>query len=64
MAIEAVGPSYKIGDVVRLRSGGPMLTVGDVRQEDDHWVVMCDWFNEQGDSNSDVFRVEQLLRKK
>lgn len=56
-------PPYKVGDLVRLKSGSPMLTVGDVSMEEDCWVVLCDWFNEQGDSNSDVFRVEQLTRQ-
>lgn len=60
----------KIGDVVRLTSGGPSMTVGFI-YSDEHpvgaigvkndQVVQCIWFNEHNDLKVDNFHVEQLV---
>ncbi len=43
-----VKPQFKVGDLVELRSGGPTMTVTDVREEDPerNWPVRydCTWF--------------------
>ncbi|MHA6641112.1 YodC family protein [Mesorhizobium sp. A623] len=39
--------SFKPGDVVRLKSGGPQMTVSDASAASG--AVMCNWFNREGD---------------
>ncbi|MEM0936643.1 MAG: DUF2158 domain-containing protein [Pseudomonadota bacterium] len=48
--------SPKIGDVVRLRSGGPAMTVEVPISAD---VLVCCWFHEGRRMNA-MFRVEML----
>ena len=36
---------FKRGDVVKLRSGGPLMTVEDI--EDDGKIVSCDFFTKE-----------------
>jgi uncharacterized protein YodC (DUF2158 family) len=38
--------SFKTGDVVQLKSGGPRMTVNDVPASGS---VLCNWFNREGD---------------
>lgn len=53
--------SFKIGDVVRLKSGSPSLHVTVVAQYlvGDAEAVQCDWFSGE-QRNSGVFVVEAL----
>lgn len=44
-------PKFKIGDVVRLRSGGPAMTVGDCRGS----IYACTWFKPDGEPCSRNF---------
>jgi len=44
------------GDLVRLRSGGPLLTVKSVR---DGWVI-CTWWTEYGDFQSGGFPIAMV----
>lgn len=54
--------SIKMGDTVRLKSGGPLMTVGAIREKDDEQVqagesleggAICAWFEAlQGCSNA------------
>lgn len=46
----------KTGTLVRLKSGGPVMTVKEV--SDDHWIS-CHWFTE-GELNSGSFRQAEL----
>jgi uncharacterized protein YodC (DUF2158 family) len=46
----------KQGDVARLKSGGPIMSVGH-RCGDCHW---CDWFDEQGNHRTYLFHLDQL----
>lgn len=51
--------NFKKGDIVRLKSGGPLMTVGDIAQE----RVECFWFNHVSSEwtvQSYVFRQELL----
>ena len=53
-------PKFKTGDVVRLKSGGPEMTVqnyvpGKTR-------VICTWFDDKG-KHSDGFEEDQLERE-
>lgn len=45
----------QVGDVVRLKSGGPKMTVTKIEEERVH----CDWF-EKGKLHERIFRVEAL----
>ena len=35
-------PTYKVGDLVQLKSGGPVMTVSDIAASGEH--VSCKWF--------------------
>lgn len=39
-------PEYKIGDVVQLKSGGPIMTCIDIEGDD----IVCSWFSKKSDS--------------
>lgn len=46
VGVMANKPKYKTGDLVRLRSGGPEMTIGSVPKdalEDDYYI--CLWFD-------------------
>ena len=36
---------FKSGDVVKLKSGGPKMTVAMVTEDDDCAIVHCSWFD-------------------
>ena len=46
-------PPIQSGDLVRLRSGGPVLTVKSVS---DNWVI-CTWFDDYGELQSAAFPI-------
>jgi uncharacterized protein YodC (DUF2158 family) len=52
----ALSPGLKSGDLVRLRSGGPLMTVDKV----DGDRVDCYWSTEYGDVRSASFRIADL----
>ncbi len=43
------------GATVRLKSGGPSMTVEDLLFVGDHWEVMCRWFSCRHENQSDTF---------
>ena len=47
---------FKIGEVVQLKSGGPLMTVDNV---DPHNMINCVWFHER-EKKSDVFPAATL----
>ncbi|WP_082710251.1 YodC family protein [Burkholderia sp. TSV86] len=50
-------PSFRIGDVVTLRTGGPRMTVthvGPVVFDQGEWVI-CQWFDEHGEFRQEMF---------
>jgi uncharacterized protein YodC (DUF2158 family) len=49
-------PLLQSGDLVRLRSGGPVLTVKSVR---DGWVI-CSWFGDYGELESGCFPIAMV----
>ena len=50
--------NLKIGDRVRLRSGGPLMTVCDI--DHSRTRISCRWFNITGDLGSAVFDLATL----
>lgn len=57
----------KIGDIVRLKSGGPKMTVTKIGNEFQGYVgkdsVACDWFV-RGEHHEQTFPIESLTRTK
>lgn len=49
----------EVGDQVRLKSGGPVMTVSKVH---DVAKVTCDWFDEDKGVQSHIFPVKTLER--
>lgn len=50
----------KAGDIVRLKSGGPPMTVGEVRAATARDVIptaMCVWFDSSGQIQRDDFSI-------
>jgi len=47
---------YDIGDTVRLYSGGPLMTIKEVRKE----TYLCRWFNKNDDLNSSEFHKDEI----
>lgn len=40
---------FQVGDVVRLKTGGPELTVTEIKQGTNGYLVTCMWFNSTSD---------------
>lgn len=61
--------TFKVGDVVCLKSGGPQMTVGNVEPIFDKetksviTIVTCDWFDAEMVLNHRDFDAEQLVVK-
>lgn len=52
----------KPGDIVMLMSGGPRMTVTDVRSMNGQLRAWCSWFLENGEEKQGVFPVDSLKR--
>lgn len=54
---------FQIGDVVQLKSGGPVMTVENPSfQSNPGPVVRCEWFDAKGLKQIGVFKEEMLER--
>jgi uncharacterized protein YodC (DUF2158 family) len=51
-----IAPSFQRGDLVRLRSGGPLMTVGSIKGN----LVDCFWTGLDGEPNAESFPVDVL----
>jgi len=49
-----------IGDLVRLKSGGPKMTVREVGKNPDGAWAICEWFDSDRDSQRRAFVAETL----
>jgi uncharacterized protein YodC (DUF2158 family) len=54
---------FKIGDVVRLKSGGPPMTVTSVEMGEGEagYVIFCIWFNAKGNEKSGHYPAATLV---
>ena len=54
---------FKVGDVVRLKSGGPPMTVTSIEsgENDGGYVVFCIWFNTKGNEKSGHYPAAALV---
>ena len=50
---------FEVGDRVRLKSGGPLMTVASIDETDTHGV-WCQWFQDDGKLESDYFKPTTL----
>ena len=48
--------TFRVGDEVELKSGGPMMTVQDITPDD---MVVCVWFD-QNESKERAFKSDTL----
>lgn len=55
----------RVADVVRLKSGGPAMTVTFVQERrkttDAHWEADCVWFTTEGVAQDASFRFDSLV---
>jgi uncharacterized protein YodC (DUF2158 family) len=61
------GFNFRKGDVVKLRSGGPLMTIESFQEESTDWdtsnyFAKCVWFVENGGIRRETFN-EKLLQK-
>ncbi len=49
---------WKAGDIVRLKSGGPVMTVTDTKLEEPY--VQCVWFDAKKTKHTDTFNRNTL----
>jgi len=54
---------FKVGDVVKLKSGGPPMTVSSVESGEGEggYVVFCIWFNSKGNEKSGHYPAASLV---
>lgn len=50
--------SHQVGETVRLRSGGPPMTVRGFNQE----TTICQWFTSGGETKVETFPTAGLVR--
>jgi len=50
-------PTYQVGDVVRLKSGGPLMTVQQAKYADN---IVCTWFGENNKRMTEGFHPRTL----
>jgi uncharacterized protein YodC (DUF2158 family) len=50
----------KVGNIVRLRSGGPLMTVTLIDTLDGALSAWCSWFDEKNKAEKDTFPVASL----
>lgn len=51
-------PGFRLGEVVQLKEGGPLMTVAQTRAR----VATCQWFGEGGKRESHAFPFEVLKK--
>jgi uncharacterized protein YodC (DUF2158 family) len=50
--------TFSLGETVRLKSNGPLMTVKSVEQED----IFCEWFDEKHKVEGRYFKTWQLRK--
>lgn len=50
----------KVGDVVKLKSGGPKMTVTSIEDHMGTPSVFCEWFDEKNTQQSGVFALTSV----
>jgi uncharacterized protein YodC (DUF2158 family) len=55
---------FKPGDVVKLKSGGPAMTIAKYGKYSDGEKALCEWFDGKGEVKRDTFADYQLVAVK
>jgi uncharacterized protein YodC (DUF2158 family) len=50
--------TFKPGDTVRMKSGGPLMTVDSINNEE----LWCEWFDEKNQPQSRSFKQHTLVK--
>ena len=50
-----------VGDVVELKSGGPVMTVVDVQQASGRTIVSCTWMSNRRQYETQAFPIEAFV---
>lgn len=53
-------PEFKPGDTVRMKSGGPVMTVHSIQREGDVW---CEWFDSKQTHQQNGFKPTSLEKE-
>lgn len=57
-------PKVKIGNVVKLKSGGPQMTVNDFNDAGGHYEegtgIQCVWFDGKMEAQRQIFHIDTL----
>ena len=53
--------TFKKGDVVQLKSGGPPMTISGTEIDNDETVYICDWIDTNGEPRMCAYSGEQLI---
>ena len=51
---------FKVGTTVRLNSGGPLMTIRHIADDDGGVMVVCDWVDKNDKPQTISYRKEQL----
>lgn len=51
-------PAFEVGDVVKLRSGGPAMSIYEVIDDD---TVICQWFDDSDHEQRTDFNISCLV---
>ena len=57
----AAKQDFQLGDLVKLASGGPVMTVDEIMEQNGHRMAKCIWFGE-GQFHTQAFNVETLVK--
>lgn len=53
-------PKHRVGDVVQLKSGGPLMTIGSIGRSGDSITAFCAWFSDDGQAWDHSFPLDCL----
>jgi uncharacterized protein YodC (DUF2158 family) len=61
-AFQTTSAAFNVGDVVKLKEGGPRMTVtyaGPVALNPGDWLI-CEWFDEHGELRREMFAPQDV----
>jgi len=55
--------NFQVGDTVKLKSGGPLMTIENIDNYTDGIKARCVWFDEKNKQASELFALEILVKE-
>ena len=52
---------FKVGDVVKLKSGGPDMTIAEITESNGRTEYLCKWFSKNNEVETAIF-TESMLK--